>query len=299
MNEILEKSREAKKNTTFKFYPEKDNNDINKFLKDIDLFGKINNLNDESENIDLDMEIRTIDNISNKGFFFELIGFENDYYEKYYGKKIGLKKDDVYILTVCLEVEDINNIDSKIAFFNQYFLEILEEQDEDIAEDIEFSIRKEDIKIFLDFKIKKSNFFSIFEDIILNIDLTSLNINYKNDLNLNNINLNNLSDLESDELMLGLLSFFLSIKCKLKNKKYLNKLISFLYEKNNEHHLYSQNNKIKITEICIRLLTLILHLKNNYFRFNYSIKKLFEFIEYNFSEEYNEIKDIIQFLLKE
>ena len=299
MNEILEKSREAKNNTTFKFYPEKDNNDINKFLKDIDLFGKINNLNDESENIDLDMEIRTIDNISNKGIFFELIGFENDYYEKYYGKKIGLKKDDIYILTVCLEVEDINNIDSKIEFFNQYFLEILEEQDEDIVEDIEFSIRKEDIKIFLDFKIKKSNFFSIFEDIILNIDLTSLNINYKNDLNLNNINLNNLSDLESDELMLGLLSFFLSIKCKLKNKKYLNKLISFLYEKNNEHHLYSQNNKIKITEICIRLLTLILHLKNNYFRFNYSIKKLFEFIEYNFNEEYNEIKDIMQFLLKE
>ena len=67
MNVILEKSREVKNNTTFKFYPEKDNNDINKFLTDIDLFGKINNLNDENENIDLDIEIRTIENITNKG----------------------------------------------------------------------------------------------------------------------------------------------------------------------------------------------------------------------------------------
>ena len=222
MNVILEKSREVKNNTTFKFYPEKDNNDINKFLTDIDLFGKINNLNDENENIDLDIEIRTIENITNKGILFESIGFENDYYEKYYGKKIELKKDDIYILTVCLELEDINNIDSKISFFNQYFLTILKDYNEDMeVEDIEFSIRKEDIKIFLDFRIKKNNFFSIFEDIILNIDLTSFNINYKNNLNLNNINLNNVSDLDSDELILGLFSFLLSIKCKLKNKKTL------------------------------------------------------------------------------
>ena len=70
-------------------------------------------------------------------------------------------------------------------------------------------------------------------------------------------------------------------------------------DKNYEYYLYSENNKNKIIEICIRLLTLILHLKNYYFRFNYSIKKLFEFIEYDFKEEYNEINNQIKFLLKE
>ena len=70
-------------------------------------------------------------------------------------------------------------------------------------------------------------------------------------------------------------------------------------DKNYEYYLYSENNKNKIIEICIRLLTLILHLKNYYFRFNYSIQKLFEFIEYDFNEVYNEINNQIKFLLKE
>ena len=43
-------------------------------------------------------------------------------------------------------------------------------------------MRKEGINLFLDFKIKKTNFISIFGDLILNIDLPFFYFEFKNNL---------------------------------------------------------------------------------------------------------------------
>ena len=86
----------------------------------------------------------------------------------------------MYIITLCLEIKDIKKIDSTIKFCNEAFSEFLEEYKD--FDNINLSIRKEGINLFLDFKIKKTNFISIFEDLILNIDLPFFYFEFKNNL---------------------------------------------------------------------------------------------------------------------
>ena len=89
------------------------------------------------------------------------------------------------------------------------------------------------------------------------------------------------------------------LKCKLKNPKLLIQLISSLQEKNFE--MYLENLKMnyncyknQILEVLIKILNLIVHLKSNYFKFNYSIDKLLELCEINFDDDYGELKRDIE-----
>ena len=197
---------------------------------------------------------------------------------------------------MCLEVKDKKYVDSKLEYIYKNLSEILKD-----LKDVKLTCRKEDIKLFIDFKIKKSNFFTIFEDAILNIDLSSFYIKFKN-----NLNLNELLKLNANEYILGLFSFFLSIKCKFIKLELLiqlisslNKILNEFYEKEN----YIEHRKqILLMENVIKVLIIILHMKNQYYRFNYSLNKLLKFIEPNlkdcFDEDYNKIKNIDIYMLK-
>ena len=86
----------------------------------------------------------------------------------------------MYIITLCLEIKDIKKIDSTIKFCNEAFSKFLNQYKH--FDNIKLSMRKEGINLFLDFKIKKTNFISIFEDLILNIDLPFFYFEFKNNL---------------------------------------------------------------------------------------------------------------------
>ena len=139
---------------------EKDNY-VNNFLNNFLSFGKenkiiiSNNINEEKNDTNLDIKISSLNYIKNNSeFSLELLGFNSKQFSKYYSEEIE-NEDDKNILTLCLEGNDENSLNSIIQIINEFILEN------------NFSMRKCGNKFFLDCRVEhelKSDFFEVVKD---------------------------------------------------------------------------------------------------------------------------------------
>jgi len=114
--------------SVIKLYMEKDNY-VNNFLNNFISFGKenkiiiSNNINEEKIDTNLNIKISSLNFIKNNNeFSLELLGFNSKQFSKYYSEEIEYE-DDEYILTLCLEGNDENSVNSIIQIINEFILE--------------------------------------------------------------------------------------------------------------------------------------------------------------------------------
>ena len=146
--------------SVIKLYMEKDNY-VNNFLNNFLSFGKenkiiiSNNINEEKIDTNLDIKISSLNYIKNNSeFSLELLGFNSKEFSKYYSEEIE-NEDDKNILTLCLEGNDENSLNSIMQIINEFILEN------------NFSMRKCGNKFFLDCRVEhelKSDFFEVVKD---------------------------------------------------------------------------------------------------------------------------------------
>jgi len=219
-------------------YMEKDNY-INNFLNNFISFGKenkiiiSNNINEEKIDTNLNIKISSLNFIKNNNeFSLELLGFNSKNFLNYYSEEIKYE-DDEYILTLCLEGNDENSVNSIIQIINEFILEK------------SFSMRKCGNKLFLDYRLKNELEFDFFEAIkdMFNESKQKL-LTFKS-----SIKLSELLKMNANEFFNSLLSLFISINI---NKTTLNKLKSYIEKKLNKEKKDMKKKKKKKKKLKIK-----------------------------------------------
>ena len=264
INNIIKQSKNNMK-TKIKFYPE-EKNDINKILSNLFNFGKVykeKSLDDIYENPILEVEISSINEISQNCFSFELNGFSKEKYYKYYPEQIKYK-DNEMIITICLEGKNEESINSLFEFFH----ELLSKEVEGYP--LKFSLRKDKNKIYVEFlrPYKEKEL----DDIFVNInEFIEISVMFRN-----NFKIGEFLDMSFDKFFMSFLSIIFSMKIKAKN---LQKLLLFI-----------ENNKNKINgkekDFLIVIVHGIISLINSKIEINFTPNKILQIIKKNSQDNY-------------
>ena len=142
VNQMMKKSKNEM-NTHIKFFPE-EKMDISQFLSKIVKFGKIYKDNELNESDEYEIMIKSNDKEEKNHILFELNKISYEKYNQYFSKEIKYEEDEI-VLTIFLEGKDSNSLNSMLEIFNKSNL--------NNSGRIKFSMRKENNKLLLDFKI--------------------------------------------------------------------------------------------------------------------------------------------------
>ena len=146
VNQIMKKSKNEM-NTHIKFFPE-EKMDISQFLSKIVKFGKIYKDNELNESDELEIMIKSNDKEEKNHILFELNKISYEKYNQYFSKEIKYEEDEI-VLTIFLEGKDSNSLNSMFEIFDKSKL--------NNNGKIKFSMRKENNKLLLDFKINSKD----------------------------------------------------------------------------------------------------------------------------------------------
>ncbi len=142
VNQMMKKSKNEM-NTHIKFFPE-EKMDISQFLSKIVKFGKIYKDNELNESDEYEIMIKSNDKEEKNHILFELNKISYEKYNQYFSKEIKYEEDEI-VLTIFLEGKDSNSLNSMFEIFDKSKL--------NNNGKIKFSMRKENNKLLLDFKI--------------------------------------------------------------------------------------------------------------------------------------------------
>lgn len=142
VNQMMKKSKNEM-NTHIKFFPE-EKMDISQFLSKIVKFGKIYKDNELNESDEYEIMIKSNDKEEKNHILFELNKISYEKYNQYFSKEIKYEEDEI-VLTIFLEGKDSNSLNSMFEIFDKSNL--------NNSGGIKFSMRKENNKLLLDFKI--------------------------------------------------------------------------------------------------------------------------------------------------
>lgn len=198
--QIMKKSKNEMK-TNIKFFPE-EKIDISKFLDKIVKFGKLYKDNELNEIDEHKIMIKSFDKEEKNHIFLELNKISYEKYNQYFSKEIKYEEDET-VFTIFLEGKDSNSLNSMYEIFDKSNLN-------KISDKIKFSMRKENNKLLLDFKMKFKEMFYVlkfFHNLIFDINEISLILKV-------NLDLNKVLKMNGYDFFVSLFSLMLSAKFK-------------------------------------------------------------------------------------
>jgi len=218
--------------TNIKFFPD-EKIDINKILDKIIKFGKIYKDNELNEIDEHKIMIKSFDKEEKNHIFLELNKISYEKYNQYFSKEIKYEEDET-VFTIFLEGKDSNSLNSMYEIFDKSNLNKLSDK-------INFSMRKENNKLLLDFKMKFKEMLygvKILHNLIFDINEISLILKV-------NLDLNKVLKMNGFDFFVSLFSIMLSAKFKglkkilkniLEEKKKIKQQIDD-YKKRNENNI--------------------------------------------------------------
>ena len=304
VNQFVNKSK-SEKSAIFRFYPEKEY-DFQLLLSNINKFGKIykdNYINNNLiENSVYDIEIKTTDK-EPSNILIELNGFTNESFNKFYPSNAKFDENDDFIITVCFEGKNINSFDSIFENFNK-------DNPNGYKDDfVIFLMRKEENKLFIDYKIDRqkvcaiNDFLNLFN--YLGADLEKL---MKFSLILkNNSKVDEFFKMDYEKFYKGFSSVILLIKYDLQNIHQLlmnlEKRKEKLKKKKEEGEELEKKEEfidVVLLEQLIMAIKFIDFAKDLKIDYNLSQNKLLEYLkESNNKEKFNNFKKKIGEELKD
>jgi len=156
--------------------------------------------------------IKSVDKEEKNHIFLELNKISYEKYNQYFSKEIKYEEDET-VFTIFLEGKDSNNLNSMYEIFDKL-------NSNKISDKIKFSMRKENNKLLLDFKMKVKEMdydLKFLYDLIFDINEISLILKV-------NLDLNKVLKMDGYDFFASLFSLMLSVKFK-GLKKILKKLL--------------------------------------------------------------------------
>ena len=200
VNQIMKKSKNEM-NTHIKFFPE-EKMDISQFLSKIVKFGKIYKDNELNESDELEIMIKSNDKEEKNHILFELNKISYEKYNQYFSKKIKYEEDEI-VFTIFLEGKDSNSLNSMFEIFDKSKL--------NNNGKIKFSMRKENNKLLLDFKINSKDIDDNLLKYLYNLYYNNIEISI---ILKSNLDLNKVLKMSGYDFFVSLFSNMLSAKIK-------------------------------------------------------------------------------------
>ncbi len=267
-NKILEKYKNEFNINDIKFEPYKED-DINNILSKIEDLGKIykyDNANENEEDRQINIEIKSAENINYT--LLELFGIDLEKYNKLFLKPITGEENEI-ILTIFLEIKNSDNLKQLTDELKDFSIGSFFDMPE-LDSMVKSSTRIENNKLLLDY--------------ILNIkDFEFIKYFYQFDYDFNNIyiklqnfcDISKFANLKELDFLLLILSNIISISYNTKNiKKTLDSIIDIIRENERRRNIRIAFSYMKFA----RILGIIKSIKS--FKLNFSSKYLLESIRY-------------------